>query len=78
MTTQDWIRERLDNCHKIAATKTGKDRASWLQDAIHLAATLEAFAALKSIEVGDGTYGAQAYEYKATARAAVRRLEMEK
>lgn len=39
-----WIRERLDNCHAIAATKTGKDRDGWLRDAAQFAEVLDILA----------------------------------
>lgn len=42
LSTQDWIRERLDNCHIFAARKTGGDRDGWLKDADYFAKILAA------------------------------------
>jgi len=42
MDVSEWIQERLDNCHRHASTKTGKDREGWLEDARYFAAALHA------------------------------------
>ena len=51
MSVVDWLQERMDNCHRIAAQKKGADRESWLQDSRYFA---EAVNALTSGERTDG------------------------
>ncbi len=41
MTQQEvleWVRERYDNCIRIAAQKTGPEKAGWLTDAAYFEA----------------------------------------
>lgn len=42
----DWVRDRAENCERIAATKTGADREGWLQDARYFRAVLTALGLL--------------------------------
>lgn len=45
LSTEIWILERLDNCRRIAATKSGTDRDGWLEDAAYFGDVLERLAA---------------------------------
>jgi hypothetical protein len=51
---EDWVRERLDNCQRIAAQKVGHYREGWLEDAQYFQRILAAVVALREISESDG------------------------
>lgn len=48
LTLAEWVKERLDNCQRIAAQKTGADRDGWLEDGAYFAAILPYVSALNA------------------------------
>jgi len=40
MNVEKWLKDRIENTHRIAGQKTGADRAGWLEDASYLEAAL--------------------------------------
>lgn len=48
LSVEDWVRERLDNCQRIAAGKTGADRDGWLEDAEYFSRVLAMITAAPS------------------------------
>jgi hypothetical protein len=40
LSLKDWVQERLDNCHRLAAQRRGNDRREWLEDAEYFTAIL--------------------------------------
>lgn len=46
----EWLRERYDNCIRIAAQKTGEERDGWLEDAAYFNAAICALASKSSAE----------------------------
>ena len=49
MSPKEWIAERMDNCERIAHSKTGLNRKGWLQDAAYFKAALEQWNAAEAI-----------------------------
>ena len=45
---EQWHKDRLDNCHRIACEKSGADRQGWLDDAAAFNATLVMLAKLSN------------------------------
>lgn len=41
LTLSEWVRERLANCERIAAKRTGAERAGWLEDARYFRMVLD-------------------------------------
>jgi hypothetical protein len=49
LTVEDWVRERLDNCQRLAAGKVGADRDGWLEDARYFSRVLARMDALGTL-----------------------------
>lgn len=58
-----WIQERLDNCHRIAAGKSGSDRDGWLEDATYFAGVLMALAEADRLKALNEALGKKVSDY---------------
>jgi len=50
LTLSEWLAERLANCRRIAAMRTGDDRDGWLEDALYFEAAVEQQAEIERLE----------------------------
>lgn len=52
MNLTTWLKERELNCRRLAAGKTGSDRAGWIDDAEHFQRALKAVDELGRLNQG--------------------------
>ena len=63
MKLTTWLKERELNCRRLAAGKTGSDRAGWIDDAEHFQRALAAVEELESLKQGQSEPKSRAHSH---------------
>ncbi len=49
LSLEDWLRERHENCLRLAEQKVGAEREGWLEDAAYFSRAMTTIVALRSL-----------------------------